>query len=448
MSERKGCFGTGLNVVLGLALLIVVPFTLFSLVASAHLNRKLDDLRTRGVKLKVSELAPPAAPPDRNAALVYQQAFDALQLSNDDETAISDMLKPVREGEPSPPLPADTIPRARAALQKNAPALALVHQASLMPECTFPVNWDAGPGAAFPHYAKLRKVARMLGAAAVFAAGDGNPRAAAEYLLDGVRAGEAPTRDPTLIGYLVHVAIDAIIERATCEALRTVSLPPADCRRLAERYAASDEMAMLSLALEGERASGVTFYEIVRRHRMAPPRTSDATDDPSYLLGNPVLRPLLSLDEAFYLDLMDEQTARAKLPFTEAHKTPFNIEDRLKGKPYILARMLIPMLSRATSKRDQCLAGLGMAQAALGLQAWKTMHGSYPASLADLKTKLDWRLRPDPYSDQNLIYRPQGGTFLLYSVGQNQKDDEGKVAAKDYFGEEGDIVWGKSPATK
>jgi hypothetical protein len=450
MSERRGCLGTGISIGLGLVVLFIVLYTIFSVYASSKLNSRLADLRAQGVKLKLSELAPQASSPERNAALVYQQAFDALRLSGEDETAISDMLKLPREGEPPPaPMPADAVTRARAAIQQNAPALALVRQASLMPECSFPTDWDAGPNALFPHYAKLRKVARMLAAAAIFAARDGKPGLAAGYLLDGVRVGEAPARDPALIAALVHIAIEGIMEHATVEVLRTAAMSPADCRRLAERYAAQDENAIFARAMQGERDFGIACYDLVRRDRKAMGSIAESGDvGLGNAYGNPLMRPLLNLDEAFYLELMGEQIARASLPAAEAARTPYSLEEKLKGKPYLLTRMLIPVFARATMKRDSCAAGLALTQAAVGLQAWKATYGRYPDSLAPVGKALSWPLRPDPYSGQPLIYKRQGDTFLLYSVGMNQKDDGGKVEVKDYNGEQGDIVWGKWPATK
>lgn len=42
----------------------------------------------------------------------------------------------------------------------------------------------------------------------------------------------------------------------------------------------------------------------------------------------------------------------------------------------------------------------------------------------------------DPFTGQSYVYIPKENTFLLYSLGRNQQDDDGR---HDYH--EGDIVW-------
>jgi len=55
---------------------------------------------------------------------------------------------------------------------------------------------------------------------------------------------------------------------------------------------------------------------------------------------------------------------------------------------------------------------------------WLENH-RYPESLRELVPGLLRAVPADPYSETNLIYRPQAGSFLLYSVGPDGKDDGG-----------------------
>jgi hypothetical protein len=76
----------------------------------------------------------------------------------------------------------------------------------------------------------------------------------------------------------------------------------------------------------------------------------------------------------------------------------------------------------------------------LALLAYKSRFGAYPKTLHDLKHKLGWKLPVDPFTGEDLIYKPHAHGFLLYSVGLNMKDDGGTPVARR-GPEKGDVVW-------
>jgi hypothetical protein len=76
----------------------------------------------------------------------------------------------------------------------------------------------------------------------------------------------------------------------------------------------------------------------------------------------------------------------------------------------------------------------------------KLKHKKYPAKLADLEAPLPH----DPYTGKPYDYKPDPkGSYQLYGVGWNQKDDGGKVAFASPAGnvdrEKGDLVWQFAP---
>ncbi|GIV18688.1 MAG: hypothetical protein KatS3mg023_0439 [Armatimonadota bacterium] len=59
---------------------------------------------------------------------------------------------------------------------------------------------------------------------------------------------------------------------------------------------------------------------------------------------------------------------------------------------------------------------------ALRLEAYRKTHGRYPASLKDLGASPYFN---DPFSSKPFVYRPQGNSYVLYSLGPNSQDDGG-----------------------
>jgi len=94
-------------------------------------------------------------------------------------------------------------------------------------------------------------------------------------------------------------------------------------------------------------------------------------------------------------------------------------------------------------KRDEAIARVGLAEAALALNAYKNNQGNYPKSLAELREVIPWELRKDPLSGEDFICKHQGGGFLIYSIRLDLKDDGGNPL--DYTTKAdptpGDIIW-------
>jgi hypothetical protein len=102
----------------------------------------------------------------------------------------------------------------------------------------------------------------------------------------------------------------------------------------------------------------------------------------------------------------------------------------------------------------EAVQGFAVAQAtvdeariACALERYRLAHGAYPASLAAAASYFSGPMPHDIMNGQPYHYRLlPNGTFMIYSVGWNQKDDGGKVVyradeprAIDY--EQGDWVW-------
>jgi len=98
-----------------------------------------------------------------------------------------------------------------------------------------------------------------------------------------------------------------------------------------------------------------------------------------------------------------------------------------------------PTASRNVQKSfDRCQQMDRNLQVAFALAAYRSDKGSYPAKLDDLAPKYLTSIPDDLFSGKSLIYRQTEKGYLLYSVGPNGKDDEGRSGEDDPAGD--DIV--------
>ena len=144
---------------------------------------------------------------------------------------------------------------------------------------------------------------------------------------------------------------------------------------------------------------------------------------------------------------MAKQIEAARLPY-RAVKSRHMEEtfDPEIPKDALVSAILITVSTRAHLARDKARANLALTQVSLAAEAYRDRFGSYPPTLEDLKTKLGWKLRQDPFSGRDVGYRLEGKGFTVYSIGPDLKDDRGirQQDPQDHEGP-GDMIWKHEP---
>jgi hypothetical protein len=118
------------------------------------------------------------------------------------------------------------------------------------------------------------------------------------------------------------------------------------------------------------------------------------------------------------------------------------LENSLKGhSPFkIIAQIAIPHYSKALQTTAHNQTMVNEAQIACALERYRIAHGEYPETLDALAPQFIAQIPHDIIGGESLIYHPTfGGKFLLYSVGWNETDDDGKDGGTDFT--RGDWVW-------
>ena len=118
----------------------------------------------------------------------------------------------------------------------------------------------------------------------------------------------------------------------------------------------------------------------------------------------------------------------------------------------IIVGLQLASLSRAEEIEGRADVQQRMAQVAFALAAFRAEQGTYPAKLADLVPKYLKELPEDVVSGKPLRYKREGTGYLLYSLGPNEKDDNGRESpvTDPKTGEElrGDDIVIRMPAPK
>jgi hypothetical protein len=378
------------------------------------------------------------------------------------------------------PWTANEHPRLASWLEANEKPLALVVEASKRPHYFSPLvpgktvkRSSALIGALVPGVQQCRQFADALATRAMLRVAQGAEDAAWQDLLACHRLGRLVGRGATLIEELVGVAVDrvasradlAFLDRTRPDANRIVKylrdlqkLPPsfamADKVDLGERFIFLDYVMMIDRS-DIKVLEAIMFLEGLR------PDPAKANPLAEWALKGMDWDPTLQSANRFYdrlaaavsekdrgvrekrLDGIKDETIALKTkvillsPEERLGRTLFGTA---KDKGRLLGDILIALALSAVRAPQRAADCARQEQdnvtIAFALAWYQREHGRYPKDLDALAPKYLPQVPPDLFSDKALLYRLDKDGYLLYSVGVNGKDDEGRGYEDDPPGDD------------
>ncbi|MHC4248377.1 MAG: hypothetical protein ACYS9X_04550 [Planctomycetota bacterium] len=408
-------------------------------VAKADIAEQLAAIRARGEPLTLAELAPPPVPDDENAAVIYEQAFammPAVVASEWSNPATKEWFYVLSDDEPVEP----HLPKVKAVLALYAKVLPLARKAMERPRCRFDNDYSKGVEVELPHLAHLRALARVFSGEAILHASSGRDDKAAESIACVVGLARAFDEEPLLISQLVKIAIASIGIGALEKIERGAPLGDSARKRVIAEMQTLNFAEPMSVALEGERVMSYVGVGRLLSGDVDPLFAEEAREAQRNL-------PNTWEDHARLLKAETELIDASRLHLSEgiprvdaviARLDPLAPSESPVSKMLMSAlRAAFVRVGRATAIRDTAILGLSC-------EIFRSAEGRYPAKLDELAPEFVKELPPDPFTGKPLKYelRDDGAAFIVYSVGDNLKDDGGVNDRSD----KDDISWeGRAP---
>ncbi|HNY85534.1 MAG TPA: hypothetical protein PKN23_03480 [Candidatus Hydrogenedentes bacterium] len=369
------------------------------------------------------------------------------------------------------------------------------------------VNLSAGFSVLLPHLARMRQLARVLAVESLLAAMDNRGGDAVTAALDIVPMAHSLAEEPLLISQLVRAAILGIAVGASETALNRADLTDADLLRLQEGLAAAvppmDREPMFRRALLAEyimnlpapemmalsriRAESVRLPRIpLDRLRGVPGPVGGDTLLYWQSLGTGVGEGFSGMSEVGALvtcwsinsrmGLLEERSADGVLQdfIARLKRSRGNVPDGLSlpesdmlAARATIAYITLPALARAFEAEWRIRTQIGLARTAAAVERFRLANGRLPERLEELVPTFLDRVPVDPWNKSNPVtYKvrkagdlvPTGperqgrhvarqvredGEFVVYSYGQNLKDDGG--GEMDSWWHEGDMTFTVAP---
>ena len=364
------------------------------------------------------------------------------------------------------PIPPAEMPTAQAVLyafEGRRAVLDQITEAVRRPRAQYDLRYADGPNALLPHLAIHKSMAVKLRTRSAARVATGDTAGAAEDIDTILRLAELTGEDPTLIGYLVRVAIQSIAFSAFWDGTAQHAWSDAQLAAFQRRFEGLKQRDSLVKAFRGERLFGKTTFELMREGWLDPDTLGAMESDES---GNSfgwglVPRAWLLQNQAYHSKVLDqvvgalqrcdpERGVAAKGSIWETERVEQTVFDTAGRRfhPYrIFTHLLLPGLAKVHAKADRSLTTSRLANTVAGLERHRLATGSYPKSLDDLVPRWVPAVPLDPMDGQPLRYRLNAdGTFTVYGIGPNQTDDNGVFESKQ--GQDLDWVWPPSHPTE
>jgi hypothetical protein len=455
----------------------------------------------RGERVDLASVIPPAVPDDRNfySAPIVAEAFERLRHADIEASPSPDFrmnfniyrgdskLWPEHGGNwmtgtltdlaewqlyfqklgesaagktngfPVPAAPQSPAADVLTALAVFNPALEELRQAAQRPAARMPLDYENGfqtIGELLPWLAELKRCAQFLNLRILAEEQTGQSEAALADVKLFFRLSDSLRPEPFLIEHLVCVAMVAINLQAVYEGLAQHCWNEAQLAELERALAGQDFLADGLTALRGETIFTLEAFENQRLTRKMQFVSNEGGNTQTNTTSLRWMPAAFFYQNKLCFAQMHDRYATRLLDATNRIISPavlkqVNAEIKQQAKHYspysVQALMTLPALTAAVSKFSRIQSQLDLARVACALERFKLAHGNYPVTLDVLSPQFLEKIPHDIINGQPLHYRPtEGGKFVVYSVGWDEKDDGGKIIL-DKNGrvdrDHGDWVW-------
>ena len=378
------------------------------------------DRQAEGVALSRKALMPECSDAENGANL--WKAAEALYSREDlNITILRDSMEAFFHGKSVEPGIREEL---KGMIEKNTRVFQFMEEASEKP-CFRYGDWGKNLyDIQIPDAVKMINAIRLLGIEAVFKAEEGKVQEAIDQIRWGMNFVQKTMDEPLLITGLIatanmkylHTCLKQIISGRDFDSttLRTLiqDLRPELWREKFVRGIQGERVFFLENALavlEGERdVLGLNMGDRIFFW---------------------IIRPVTKADTLWAMKMFDKVESTSKLPFYEIKEFHKGLSEDFDSIPwsFSLSELLFPNFSSAWLKEAILEAFMGTGQIALACKIYKNQEGRYPENIAVLIPKILKKEPLDPFTGDPFIYKLQDDGFIVYSVGSNEKDDEGRA---------------------
>jgi hypothetical protein len=410
----------------GLVLFVIIVLVLgvravFNFTAGKKLQAYLEKAKSEGVVMSLKDLAPSCEDSD-NAALLWKAA-EALFITPDTEgkTLINQSIEGFFYGRP---LREESREKLAPLIEKNRKVLDLIVEAAGRPCFRYGYGKMTSYSIEPDNAVKMILAVRLLGINAVLLAEAGQLQAALEELRQGMRFIRRTIDEPFIINNLVALSNMKSLLNCLGQIIRGREMDPVILSAWIKELDPEAWRTKFWRCVETERTVALeTGLGVVKGDKDIL-RTESRGNRFFYWL----IRPIQKLQIIWVQNMFKESNKIARMPYYQIKALTREKQAMRESAPWYfrLSGLLLADFQSVFLKEATLEAMMVTTKAGLACKVYKNQIGHYPENLNALVPELMEAVPIDPFTGNPLIYRIQDGGVLIYSVGSNEKDEEGR----------------------
>lgn len=426
-------------------------------IGSLMVRRSVRAWEEAGLPLQISEIAPPPASREGNAALIVEKLTPPKYSSSEDGSKVltdskvkqirvlgDSLAKQLTDNEVLP----ETVEKLAKAMRNPVVGewVSVGREAAQYPHFDAYFDYDLGFDLILDHVVVLQHLSQLLKAKAILQAAQGRWLEAHETLIACLQMGEFLQNEPFFISLAIRMGNRLIVFEGLESLLQAQDSVDPEILQLwvpaLSKLESIDFPGTVRFALIG---AAVAFLEMQESGEF---RSSDINSDKKLaFFDHPFFRPLHKADVATcfrasqrVIALLD-RTATGEISWETLEKLHEEWEENLPW--YAVTTKGVIWRNHWVRDTRMVHIRLILAQTALAIHRYRHAKGDWPETLADLVPEYLSAVPQDSYGEASLRYLREPGRVLLYSLGPNETDDSGNLPKQSVAEvvEMDDIVW-------
>jgi hypothetical protein len=424
---------------IGIVLLAIIALGLgtraiFNYIYGKKLERYLAELKDKGKIVRTSATVGQCADQD-NAALPWKAVESLLILEPDGKNLLAG-VSDISEWKKFTP---EEKKKLEALREKNRKVIELILEASARKCFQYSNSAESPFVRGIPKLPLMIQATRLLIIDALFKAENGQVKEAIDQILKGISFMKLCSDSSILLNHLISMANTRMLVHNLNRIISGRELPAATLTKIMDSLDAEAWRKAMVRALEAEHTDFcLETYKQILKGEIVSGINSKPADRIFYWIIRPVLKSEVIWVSKHYEELIEA----AYEPFYKNEKAQLWAGQEVKiPAKYKLAELLLPNLYTIVLKEATLEAFLDAAKIGVACRIYRSQHGKYPEKISDLVPEILKEEPLDPFTGQPLIYRTKENGFIVYSVGSNKKDDNGKMSLMTQAVMEKDDDW-------
>lgn len=321
------------------------------------------------------------------------------------------------------PLPEDLRDLLIQHVEANSEALTLLHAAARIEESRYPIDLSDGCWTLMPYVSVYGELHSLLCLEALLCIERADGGGAVRAIEDALGIAHSLDAEPVILSQGVRLRAQFTALSALERLLSRQALTEANLKRLDAAVRGAHDPHAMERALVGERCMLIDLCEapeLIYQDALRP------SPSPPILEAYEGLG-LAAREGMGFLDMIAELQKVIQLPMHRRVEAVAAAEARFRGR--LERSILLPAdlwAGHFIVREIECMARLRAASAALAAERFRLETGHWPGTLTELVPEYRPDLTEDPFDGKPLRYRRVKGGFVVYSVGGDRLDDDGR----------------------